>query len=74
MVRLHVHSLLGNGFVNKFPQRQILGKQSVARLRNNYENRRSVFNVVRSMPSDKQQNCKYVYNNRCFYGVRDEGL
>jgi hypothetical protein len=32
---LHVHPLLGNGLVNKFPRRQILGKQSVARSRNN---------------------------------------
>jgi hypothetical protein len=30
---LHVHPLLGNGLVNKFPQRQILGKESVARLK-----------------------------------------
>jgi hypothetical protein len=30
-----VNALLGNGFVNKFPQRQILGKEPVARLRNN---------------------------------------
>jgi hypothetical protein len=35
MLLLHVHPLLGNGLVNKFPRRQILGKQSVARSRNN---------------------------------------
>jgi hypothetical protein len=32
---LHVHPLLGNVLVNKFPRRQILGKQSVAGVRNN---------------------------------------
>jgi hypothetical protein len=32
-ILLHVHSLLGIVLVNKFPQRQILGKQSIARLR-----------------------------------------
>jgi hypothetical protein len=31
----HVHPLLGNVLVNKFPRRQILGKESVARSRNN---------------------------------------
>jgi hypothetical protein len=31
----HVNALPGNRLVNKFPRRQILGKQSVARLRNN---------------------------------------
>jgi hypothetical protein len=25
-----------------------------------------VFNVVHAMPSAKQQNCKHIYNNRCF--------
>jgi hypothetical protein len=35
LVLLHVRPLLGNVLVNKFPQRQILGKQSVVRLRNN---------------------------------------
>jgi hypothetical protein len=65
----------GNGSVNKFPRRQILGKQSVARLRNNSDSR-SVFNVVRNMLSARQQNCKQVYNNRkCFLCVvRAEGL
>jgi hypothetical protein len=33
-ILLHVHPLLGNMLLNKFPRRQILGKQSVARLRN----------------------------------------
>jgi hypothetical protein len=60
VVLLHVHPLLGRGLVNKFPRRQILGKQSVARLRNNSDNRRSVFSVVRAMPSAKQQNCKHI--------------
>jgi hypothetical protein len=32
---LHAHPLLGNVLVNNFPRRQILDKQSVARLRNN---------------------------------------
>jgi hypothetical protein len=32
---LHVHQLLGNVLVNKFPRRRILGKQPVARLTNN---------------------------------------
>jgi hypothetical protein len=49
---LHVHPLLRNGLVNKFPRRQILGKQFIAGLRNNSDNR-SVFNVVRAMPSAK---------------------
>jgi hypothetical protein len=31
----HVNAFPGNGLVNKFPRRQILGKQSVARLHNN---------------------------------------
>jgi hypothetical protein len=35
---LYVHPLLGNGLVNKFPRRQIFGKQSVARSRNNKTN------------------------------------
>jgi hypothetical protein len=52
-ILLHVYPLLGNGLVNKFPRRQILGKQSVAGLRNNYDNR-NVFNVVRAMPSARQ--------------------
>jgi hypothetical protein len=35
---LHVHLLLGNGLVNEFLRRQILGKQSVATSRNNRTN------------------------------------
>jgi hypothetical protein len=35
IILLHVHPLLDDGFVSMFPRRQILGKQSVARLRNN---------------------------------------
>jgi hypothetical protein len=73
IILLHVHPLLGNGLVNKFPRRQILGKQSVARLRNNSDNGRNAFNVVRAMPSAKQQNCKHVYNNRYFLWIRAEG-
>jgi hypothetical protein len=34
-ILLHAHPLLGSVLVNKFPRRQIVGKQSVARLRNN---------------------------------------
>jgi hypothetical protein len=34
-ILLHVRPILGNVLVNKFPQRQILCKQSVASLRNN---------------------------------------
>jgi hypothetical protein len=60
---LHVHPLLDNGLVNKFPRRQILGKQSVAGLRNNSDNRRSVFNVVRAMPSAKLR--VQVYTGVC---------
>jgi hypothetical protein len=37
-ILLHVYPLLGNGLVNKFPRRQILDKQSVARSRNNRTN------------------------------------
>jgi hypothetical protein len=65
-ILLHVHPLLGNGLVNKFLQKQIPAKQFVARLHNNSDNRRSVFNLVRTMPSAKQQNCKLVYNNKYF--------
>jgi hypothetical protein len=43
-VLLHVRPLLGNVLFSKFPRRQILGKQSVARLRNNKWG--SVFYVV----------------------------
>jgi hypothetical protein len=32
---LHVHPLLGNVLVNKFPRKEILGNQSVAKLCNN---------------------------------------
>jgi hypothetical protein len=35
LILLHVHPLLGNELVKEFPRRQILRKQSVARLRNN---------------------------------------
>jgi hypothetical protein len=35
MTKLNVHPLLGKGLINKLPQRQILGKESVARPRNN---------------------------------------
>jgi hypothetical protein len=35
LILLHVHPLLGNGLVNKFPRRQIPGKQSIAKSRNN---------------------------------------
>jgi hypothetical protein len=57
MVELYVHSpyillhelpLIGNGLANKFPGRQILGKESVTRLRNNRWG--GVFNVVRATP------------------------
>jgi hypothetical protein len=63
---LYVHPLLGNGLIKQFLRRQIIGKQSIARLRNNSDNRRSVFNMVHAMPSAKQQNYKHVYINRCF--------
>jgi hypothetical protein len=48
-ILLHVHSLLGNVLINKFPRREILGKQSVAMLRNNKEG--CVFYVVRATPN-----------------------
>jgi hypothetical protein len=35
LIFLHVHTLLGNELANEFPRRQIFGKQSVAKLRNN---------------------------------------
>jgi hypothetical protein len=38
LILLNVHQLLGNGLVNKFSRRQILGKQSVARSGNNRTN------------------------------------
>jgi hypothetical protein len=57
------------------PRRQILRKESVDRLRNNSDNTRSIFNVVRAMLSARQQNCKHVYKNRCFLCVvHAEGL
>jgi hypothetical protein len=34
-ILLNVHPLLGNVLVNEFPRRQNLGRESVARLRNN---------------------------------------
>jgi hypothetical protein len=46
IILLHVHPLLGNRLVNKFPLRQILGKQSVPRLRHNRGG--CVFYVVRA--------------------------
>jgi hypothetical protein len=49
LILLHVHPLLGNGLVIKFPRRQILDKQSVARLRNNKWG--CVFYIVRATPS-----------------------
>jgi hypothetical protein len=55
------------GKQNKFPQKHILGKQSVARLCNNSDNRRNVFNVVCITPSARQRNYKDICNNRsCF--------
>jgi hypothetical protein len=45
-ILLHVHPLLGNVLVKKFPRKQIFGKQSVARLRNNRWG--YVFYVVRA--------------------------
>jgi hypothetical protein len=45
-ILLHVHPLPGNELVNKFPRRQILGKQFVARLRNNRES--CVYYVARA--------------------------
>jgi hypothetical protein len=44
-ILLHVQPLLGNVLENKFPRRQILGKQAVTRLRNNRWG--CVFYVVR---------------------------
>jgi hypothetical protein len=49
LLLLHVHPLLGKVLVNKFPRRQSLGKQSVARLRNNICG--CVIYVVRATPS-----------------------
>jgi hypothetical protein len=43
----HINALLGNGLVNTFPRRQILGKQSVARLRINSNNRRTAVSMRR---------------------------
>jgi hypothetical protein len=67
LILLHVHPLLGNGLVNKFPRRQILGKQFVARLRNN--RRGCVFyagcaeqrwNNGVMQPVSKQRLCKHT--------------
>jgi hypothetical protein len=35
IILLHIHPLLGNGSVDKFPRWQILGKKSITMLRNN---------------------------------------
>jgi hypothetical protein len=48
-ILLHVHPLVGNGLVNKFPRRQILVKQPFASLRNSRGG--CVFCVVRATPS-----------------------
>jgi hypothetical protein len=48
-ILLHVCPLLGNGLVNIFPRRQILGEESVARLSNNTGG--GVFYVVHAMHS-----------------------
>jgi hypothetical protein len=70
---LYVYPLLGNMLLNKFLRRQILGKESVARLYNNRGD--CVLYVVRAKQQQnngvmqsvsKQQNCIHVYNNRCF--------
>jgi hypothetical protein len=63
---LHVHPLLGNVLVNELPRRQILDKQSVARLCRNRGG--CVLRVVRSKQQlssvmqfvSKQSNCKHV--------------
>jgi hypothetical protein len=44
LILLHVRLLLSNVLVNKFQRRQILGKQSVSKSRNN--RRSCVFHVV----------------------------
>jgi hypothetical protein len=49
LIFLHVYPLLGNELVKKFQRRQILGKKSVARLRNNRGG--CIFYVVRPTPS-----------------------
>jgi hypothetical protein len=59
----HVNSLLGNGLVNNFPRRQILGKQSVARLSNNSNNRTAV-SVRRSVNTSFRMLQQYKGN--CF--------
>jgi hypothetical protein len=59
-ILLHVHPLLGKVLVNKFLWRQILGKQSVARLRNNSDNRRSIFYIVRAATIAMQWFGKHV--------------
>jgi hypothetical protein len=62
-----LYTLLGNVLVNKFPRRQFLGKQSVARLRNN--NLGCVFYVVHAeqqwnnwvlQPGSKQRHGKHT--------------
>jgi hypothetical protein len=63
---LHVHTLLGNRLVNKFPRRQILDKQSVARLRN--YRRGCVFYVFRTkasagnVPMNSQSDTWHVFS------------
>jgi hypothetical protein len=49
IILLHVHPLLGDVLINEFPRRQLLGKQSVARLRNNKGG--CIFYVVAPCPA-----------------------
>jgi hypothetical protein len=80
-ILLHVHPLLGNELVNKFPRGQILGTHSVSRLRNNRE---AVFSVW-SAPGNSRITglCNPFLNNGTvntytiidvLYEVRAEGL
>jgi hypothetical protein len=62
---LHVHPLLGNVLVNKFPRGQILGKRSIARLRNSRG--KCVFHVrgdVTTVDSDHVI-CVFCRSDRC---------
>jgi hypothetical protein len=66
-------SLLGNGLVKEFPRTEILGKESIARLRNNRGG--CVFYVIRATPSTSDGSMNSQSDmTRVLCGVRDGGL
>jgi hypothetical protein len=83
LIMWHVDTLPGSRLVNKFPWRQILGKQSVARLHNNSDNRRNCFlcgprqtNWRNNRTSTaRQRSCKHATlttEDGVFHGIHEE--